>query len=72
MSPALAGRFFTTEPPGKPTHCMILIMGCSRKGKTMETVKKSTGAEGYGLGKGRQMNSLSTKDLQGGGMNLIL
>ena len=41
VSPALAGRFFTTEPPGKPTHCMILIMGCSRKGKTMETVKRS-------------------------------
>ena len=38
----------------------------------METVKKSTGAEGYGLGKGRQMNSLSTKDLQGSGMILIL
>ena len=21
VSPALAGRFFTTEPPGKPAHC---------------------------------------------------
>ena len=24
MSPALAGRFFTTEPPGKPQHTNIL------------------------------------------------
>ena len=23
MSPALAGRFFTTEPPGKPFLCMV-------------------------------------------------
>ena len=24
MSPALAGRFFTTEPPGKPTYLAYL------------------------------------------------
>ena len=41
MSPEVAGRFFTTEPPGKPTHCMILIVGCSVKGKTMEIVNRS-------------------------------
>ena len=23
MSPALAGGFFTTEPPGKPSHCLL-------------------------------------------------
>ena len=24
-SPALAGGFFTTEPPGKPLHCEVFI-----------------------------------------------
>ena len=38
----------------------------------METVKKSTGAKGYGLGKGREMNSLSAKDFQGSEMIPIL
>ena len=23
MSPTLAGRFFTTEPPGKPIYCVL-------------------------------------------------
>ena len=26
MSPALAGGFFTTEPPGKPLDYLILLM----------------------------------------------
>ena len=25
MSPALAGRFFTTKPPGKPTHVSVCL-----------------------------------------------
>ena len=32
MSPALAGRFFTTEPPGKPVH-IFLIVGCQKEKK---------------------------------------
>ena len=30
MSPALAGRFFTTEPPGKPLKQLFLIAGLLR------------------------------------------
>ena len=26
MSPALAGRFFTTEPPEKPNKCLLSCM----------------------------------------------
>ena len=26
VSPALAGRFFTTEPPGKPSHQVLLLL----------------------------------------------
>ena len=26
VSPALAGRFFTTEPPGKPQHVIIFVL----------------------------------------------
>ena len=37
----------------------------------METVKKITGSKGYGLGKGREVNSLSTKDVQGSEMILF-
>ena len=36
MSPALAGRFSATEPPGKST-------GHSREGENMETIKGSVG-----------------------------
>ena len=25
MSPALAGEFFTTEPPGEPQHCVQCV-----------------------------------------------
>ena len=32
MSPALAGRFLTTEPPGKPVH-IFLIVGCQKEKK---------------------------------------
>ena len=31
VSPALAGGFFTTEPPGKPKIIgMVLILGCKK------------------------------------------
>ena len=29
VSPALAGRFSTTAPPGKPLYCLFLILGKS-------------------------------------------
>ena len=28
MSPVLAGRFFTTKPPGKPTHVSVCVCVC--------------------------------------------
>ena len=27
-SPALAGRFFTTEPPGNPSRLLLLLLSC--------------------------------------------
>ena len=35
VSPALAGRFFTTEPPGKPTPCQWVERGNSYPCKTI-------------------------------------
>ena len=32
MSPALAGRFFTTEPPRKPLPSLLKILTCHFKG----------------------------------------
>ena len=29
MSPALAGRFFTTEPPGKPLQLIFACLPCT-------------------------------------------
>ena len=29
VSPALAGRFFTTKPPGKPLFCKEIILICT-------------------------------------------
>ena len=29
-SPALAGRFFTTEPPGKPSNYIVVVLSCIR------------------------------------------
>ena len=29
MSPALAGRFFTTKPPGEPKMCVCVCIGCT-------------------------------------------
>ena len=31
VSPALAGRFFTTEPPGKAHDCVLVRLGCYNK-----------------------------------------
>ena len=45
VSPALAGRFFTTEPPGKPvSFCkyqyMMMILHCRNTEKAMSTAGK--------------------------------
>ena len=31
VSPAMAGRYFTTEPPGKPLHCLRLVFSCLQR-----------------------------------------
>ena len=31
LSPALAGGFFTTEPPGKPSHSILLLSSSAEK-----------------------------------------
>ena len=47
-SPALAGRFFTTEPPGKPRHLVpgISIAGSSLKHSLPSTYQKCRLPEG--------------------------
>ena len=45
LSPALAGRFFTIEPPGKPKYCMVsLIYGILKK--RVETTETKNGGSG--------------------------
>ena len=36
VSPALAGKFFTTEPPGKPGHDVLQSMRKDEQGKEAE------------------------------------
>ena len=45
-SPALAGRFFTTEPPGKPIYGKAVGKGLSGKGKEGNTEEHKMGSYG--------------------------
>ena len=56
MSPALAGRFFTTQPPGKPEVCTGLAKVWEAHPKS-----KSNGLLGYELPSPRFMPSLSER-----------
>ena len=40
MSPALAGRFFTTEPPGKPRRKMLSLFHMQRRRLKLREVKR--------------------------------
>ena len=46
VSPALAGRFFTTEPPGKPIYGKAVGKGLSGKGKEGNTEEHKMGSYG--------------------------
>ena len=46
VSPALAGRFFTTEPPGKPMYGKAIGKGLSGKGKKGNTGEHKMGSCG--------------------------
>ena len=41
MSPALAGRFFTTEPPGKPLHVLFLTTFLTNLNAILSSIKWS-------------------------------
>ena len=56
VSPALAGRFFTTQPPGKPEVCTGLAKVWEAHPKS-----KSNGLLGYELPSPRFMPSLSER-----------
>ena len=40
MSPALGGKFFTTEPPGKPHHWLLGKHNQNHKGGSIKVIKK--------------------------------
>ena len=46
VSPALAGRFFTTEPPGKPAHCSWRKPVHSNEDPAQPQINKSRGKKG--------------------------
>ena len=41
MSPALTGRFLTTEPPGKPQNMFLLILCCKCCSDALDNFSKS-------------------------------
>ena len=53
-SPVLAGRFFTTEPPGKPSTYVVVVLSCIRLCETPWTIASQAPLS---LGFSRQKNT---------------